>query len=104
MVERFAKPVWRLALANLLVFFVVGQLIGGYAILGFTSGDHHVLGLMLRPSPRRFDPNGYEFHTEVSKAVWDYSYWHTWSVLASLPIAGVLLWLKRHLSKATQEH
>jgi hypothetical protein len=61
-------PVVVLAAVNFATFIIINMYIGGDAINGHVTDGHYFLG-------------SHGGHTEVSKAVWTYSYYHTISVL-----------------------
>ena len=69
-----------LALANFLVFVLVSIHLGGDAVSGKVSDGHFFLG-------------SHSHYTEVSRGVFIYSKWHTYSVFVTFPMAFIAAYL-----------
>ena len=63
-------PVFVLALVNFASFIIVDQYLGGDALNGYTKDGHYFLC-------------NHGWHTEVSRAVWTYSYYHAISIVVT---------------------
>jgi len=67
------------AIINFLSFVTIAEFLGGDAVMGHMAAGHYFLG----------------YHgkmTEVSRAVFQYSLWHSLSVVVTTPLA-MLAWL-----------
>jgi hypothetical protein len=71
--ERVIKWANAAVIANFIAFCVISLFIGGDAFQGYSAGGHYFLRQK-------------SHFNEVSEAVFDYSYWHTVSVLVTMPI------------------
>jgi hypothetical protein len=69
--------------ANFVVFVVVTLVIGGDAFQGYSTAGHYFL-------------NQKGHFTEVSKAIFIYSWWHTVSVLVTMPMMFILSLAWKH--------
>lgn len=79
---------WGYALAALLTvnyfaWLVVGGYLGGFAFQGKVEGTHFFLGTHGKNQPMQF--------TEVSRAVYTYSVWHTAACIGLIPVLVVLV-------------
>jgi hypothetical protein len=78
-------PIVVLALVNFAVFFVVAVMLDGDAINGHVQSGHYYL-------------MSHGHYTEVSAAVWHYSYWHTISVFVTHGLVFVT-WIVLSITK-----
>jgi len=86
-------PAWLLyaigiaAMINFLSFVTIAEFLGGDAVAGHMAAGHYFLG----------------YHgkmTEVSRAVFQYSLWHSLSVVVTAPLA-MLAWVLALRKRAT---
>jgi len=65
--KRILYPIFILAIVNFIAFFIGAVHLGGDALNGHVADGHYFL-------------SSHGVHTEVSRAVWRYSYFHAASV------------------------
>ena len=63
-------PVFILALINFFSFIFIDLYLGGDAVNGYVRDGHYFLC-------------SHGYYTEVSRAIWTYSYWHAMSVFVT---------------------
>jgi hypothetical protein len=78
--RRVLQFLFFLSLANFAIFFFAAIYIGGDAVSGKTVNGHYFL-------------SSHGHLTEVSRAVFTYSLWHTRSVFVTHPIGFLSAWL-----------
>ena len=76
-----------LLISNYFAWLIAGGLLGGFAFLGKIDGVHFFLGTHTRKQPTQF--------TEVTRAIYTYSVWHTAACLGLIPVIMVLVeWMR----------
>src|ERR1700742_4407143 len=84
---RFVKIFFPLVLINFFVFIAVSLWLGGDAINGHSGSGHYFLGSHGRV-------------TEVSHDVFVYSWWHTVSVMVTMPLGLLVQFFSNKIEKA----
>ena len=81
--DSFIKWARAAVIANFIIFAVVDLAIGGEAFSGYSAGGHYFL-------------NQKGHFTEVSNAAFAYSWWHTVSILVTMPIMFIVSLAWKH--------